>query len=157
MDPKNYWEVSEGYKIGRFEYEEKYLVVSYRDERARKDVHDREKVIKRLRKRLEGNKNLTEYLSNYGYKKYLKGEGESSIELHEEKIKEDQRWDGLQGVVTNAKDLTNEEVLGQYHNLWNVEDAFRVTKHDLKVRPIFHWKPGRVQAHLTISFIAYAR
>ena len=37
-----------------------------------------------------------------------------------------------------------------------VEEAFRVTKHDLKVRPIFHWKPRRVKAHIAIAFTAYS-
>ena len=36
-----------------------------------------------------------------------------------------------------------------------MENAFRVTKHDLKVRPVYHWKPSRVKAHIAISFIAY--
>jgi len=55
-------------------------------------------------------------------------------------------------VVTNAKDLSNQEILNQYNSLWQVEEAFRVTKHDLKVRPIYHFKPQRVKAHLAISF-----
>ena len=37
-----------------------------------------------------------------------------------------------------------------------MENAFRITKHDLKARPVFHWKPERVRAHLAISFTSYA-
>ncbi len=62
----------------------------------------------------------------------------------------------MHGVITNAKDLGNEEVLAQYRNLWNVEYAFRVTKHDLMVRPVYHWKELRVKAHLAISYVAYS-
>ena len=47
-------------------------------------------------------------------------------------------------------------MLGKYSDLWNVEAAFRVTKHDLAVRPVFHWKPERVRAHIGICFIAYS-
>ena len=36
-----------------------------------------------------------------------------------------------------------------------MEESFRITKHDLKVRPIYHHKPNRVKAHLAISFMAY--
>jgi len=46
--------------------------------------------------------------------------------------------------------------LEKYNDLWNVEAAFRVTKHDLKVRPVFHWKPRRIAAHIAICFTAYA-
>ena len=42
-----------------------------------------------------------------------------------------------------------------YNNLWQVEESFRITKHDLKIRPIYHWSPKRVKAHLAISFTAY--
>ncbi|HAJ95641.1 MAG TPA: hypothetical protein DCP02_05335 [Actinobacteria bacterium] len=48
------------------------------------------------------------------------------------------------------------DVLSKYNELWNVEAAFRVTKHDLKVRPVYHWKPGRVAAHIAICFAAYS-
>jgi len=153
---ENYKEISSGYRIARFKYNDKELIVSYSAERARKDSHDRTKAIEKLRKKLQKHKSPKEYLSNHGYKKYLKVQGESSISLNEEKIKADSRWDGLHGVVTNAKNLSEQEVLNQYNNLWQVEEAFRVTKHDLKVRPIYHFKPQRVKAHLAISFTAYA-
>jgi transposase len=66
------------------------------------------------------------------------------------------RWDGLHGVYTNDSDLSLEEILTQYRNLWHVEAAFRVNKHDLKVRPVYHWSPNRVRAHLGIAFVSYA-
>ena len=75
--------------------------------------------------------------------------------LNEDKIKEDEAWDGLKGIVTNNITLSNEELTHQYSNLWQVEESFRIAKHDLKIRPIYHWKPNRVKAHLAISFMAY--
>jgi len=156
LDKKNYKEINDGFKVGEFEYKGRKLIVSYRQERANKDAHDRDKAIKRLKKKLEKQKNAKAYLSNYGNKKYLKIEGTNLIELDEEKIKNAAKWDGLKGVISNAQDITNPEILEQYNNLWNVENAFRITKHDLRVRPVFHWKPSRVKAHLAISFTAYA-
>jgi len=156
LDEENYKEISDGFRIGEFEYKGKKLIVSYRQKRADKDAYERDKAIKRLKKKLEKQKNAKAYLSNYGNKKYLKIEGTNSIELDEEKIKSAAKWDGLKGVVSNAENITNPEILEQYNNLWNVENAFRITKHDLKVRPVFHWKPERVKAHLAISFSAYA-
>lgn len=145
------------YKIAKFEIENKrQLIVSYSERRAKKDSADRMKAIDELQKKLERTKNQKEYLSNYGYKKYLKINGKSTIELDQEKIQKDSRWDGLHGVITNTKNLSDEEILKQYNNLWNVENAFRITKHDLKVRPVFHWVERRVKAHMAISFTAYA-
>ncbi|MCK5591141.1 MAG: transposase, partial [Candidatus Pacebacteria bacterium] len=156
LDKKNYKEIFKGFKVGEFEHKGRKLIVSYRQKRADKDAYDRDKAIQRLRKKLEKQKNAKAYLSNYGNKKYLKIEGKTSIELDEEKIKNASKWDGLKGVVSNAQNITNPEILEQYNNLWKVENAFRITKHDLKVRPVFHWKPRRVKAHLAISFAAYS-
>lgn len=156
LDKKHY-QGNDDFCIAQFEYEAgKRLVVSYKESRAHKDALERDKAIQRLRKKLEKQKNPKEYLSNCGYKKYLKVSGSSSIELDENKIKEASLWDGLHGVITNAKDITNDQVLKQYVNLWHIEEAFRITKHDLKVRPVFHWIERRIKAHLAICFTAYA-
>ena len=62
--------------------------------------------------------------------------------------------DFISSALTNA-DLPDVEILAKYNDLWNVEAAFRVTKHDLAVRPVFHWKPRRIRAHIGIYFAAY--
>ncbi len=152
----NYEEITDEYKVARFDYKGRKLVVSYSRDRARKDARDREKAIEKLRQKLIRNKNPKEHLSNYGYKKYLKVTGKSTFSLDEEKIELDSKWDGLHGVVTNSKNLSNTDVIAQYANLWQVEESFRVTKHDLRIRPVFHWKSRRVKAHMAISFTAYA-
>jgi len=131
------------------------LIVSYSEKRALKDAHERMEAIKRLEEKLKKLKNPKNYLSNYGYKKYLQVQGETEISLDEEKITLDAKWDGLHGVVTNSN-LSSQEILNQYKNLWQVEESFRVTKHDLKVRPVYHWSPRRVKAHLAICYLAYS-
>ena len=139
-----------------FDYNGKRLIVSYSAKRAAKDSHDREAAISSIQKRLARTKNPKDYLSSYGYKKYIKLNTAAFLALDEDKIKTDSAWDGLLGVITNDKDMAAPEVLSHYHNLYQVEDAFRVTKHDLAVRPVFHWKPDRVSAHIAICFTAYA-
>lgn len=156
LDLSKYEEIRDGYKIRKLKYKGKKLIVSYSEKRARKNAKDRMKAIQRIQKKIAKSSNPKEYLSNYGYKKYIKITGKSCIKLDKEKIEKDSKWDGLHGVVTNAKKLSNQDILSQYNNLWNIENAFRITKHDLKVRPVFHWKPSRVKAHLAISFTAYA-
>ena len=155
LDHNNYKEITPGYKIAHFSDGNREIVVSYSSKRALKDASDRKKAIAKLKKKLEKSRSPKQHLSNSGYRKYLKVEGRSTILLDEEKIASDSLWDGLHGVVTNAK-LSGEEILAKYNDLWNVEAAFRVTKHDLKVRPVFHWKPRRIAAHIAICFTAYA-
>jgi transposase len=71
-----------------------------------------------------------------------------------EKYHNDGRWDGLKGYITNST-LSNEEVLENYHQLWQIEKAFRVSKTDLKVRPVYHHLPRRIEAHICLVFVAY--
>lgn len=130
-----------------------WLVVSHTEKRAAKDRHNREAAIERLKNKLAGNKTAKAFTQS-SCRRYLNING-GTISLNEEKIKADAAWDGLHGVVTNAKDMDNNMVLEQYKNLWQVEEAFRITKHDLKVRPVYHWNPARVRAHFAIAFAAY--
>ena len=60
----------------------------------------------------------------------------------------------LKGYITNTR-LKPEDVVAQYHGLWVVERAFRVTKGNLEARPIFHFTEKRIEAHICICFMAY--
>lgn len=164
----NYQELNRDKEIARFTLDNgRKLIVTYSRKRAKKDKADREKGIKKLKDKLEKEKSVKSHLSNAGYKKYLELESSDkdnkskqscdlTIVLNENKIKEDEKWDGLKGLIINENStLSNEEILTQYSNLWQVEESFRITKHDLKIRPIYHWTPRRVKAHLAISFTAY--
>lgn len=137
------------------EYNAKRLITTYSTKRARKDEHDREKSIEKLVKKLNKNKTPKNLLSNYGYKKYLKIEGDAKVLIDEDKLLEQKQWDGLHGLITNSKGLSKEEAISQYKGLWQVEESFRITKHDLKVRPIFHWTPSRIKAHIAICFLCF--
>jgi transposase len=61
----------------------------------------------------------------------------------------------LLGVITNITNSSPETLLSHYRGLWQIEESFRINKHDLKMRPIYHWSPHRVKAHIAISFIAF--
>jgi transposase len=161
LDSSNYLMINDGIDsqkefIATFEQENgRNLIVSYSEKRARKDQHDREKSIIKLNQKLAKSKNPKSLLSNYGYKKFLKIEGDTNIRIDEEKLQEAACWDGLHGVITNSKSMSAEEILNHYRGLWKIEECFRVTKHDLKIRPIFHWVPPRVTAHIAIAFMAF--
>ncbi len=63
---------------------------------------------------------------------------------------------GIKGYVTNMTDPTPDLVIGAYHQLWHVEKSFRMSKHDLQARPIYHHKLESIDAHLNIVFAALA-
>jgi len=155
LDKRNYKKIKAGYSIAEIPYGDRKVIVSYSESRAIKDAADRKKAVAKLIKKLERSKSTKSHLLNHGYRKYLKVEGKSKLSLDEAKIASDAKWDGLLGVVTNS-DLLPPSVLSKYNDLWNIEAAFRVTKHDLAIRPIYHWKPRRILAHIAICFCAYA-
>ena len=131
------------------------LIVSYNEKNAKKDAYDREKSIERLMAKLKKNGTKpTDLISNFGYKKFLQLQGEATVEINQQKIEREKQWDGIHGVMTNHPDLTTEQITRQYHGLWQVEQCFRVSKHDLKIRPIFHWTPQKIKAHIAICFMA---
>ena len=63
---------------------------------------------------------------------------------------------GWKGYTTNLVGQTPQFVIGAYHHLWRIEKAFRMSKHDLQARPIYHHKRESIDAHLTIVFAAMA-
>jgi transposase len=134
--------------------DEERLIIGFSDKRAEKDLHNRQRGLKRLEKQLNAGRLTKSNINNKGYNKYLKLTGEIKIEIDYDKYTLDNQWDGLKGYLTNSN-LTDEQVLNSYNNLWQIEKAFRISKTDLKVRPIYHRLRNRIEAHLSISFVAY--
>lgn len=130
------------------------LIVSYSDSRARKDVHNRQRGLKKLRQKVNSGRLTKEQLNNRGYNKFLRLTGEVSIEIDEAKIAQASRWDGLKGYLTNTAH-SPELVIQNYAQLWHVERAFRISKTDLRIRPMYHYRRQRIRAHVLIAFVAY--
>lgn len=130
------------------------LIVSYSDERAKKDHYNRERGIKKLQKQIDTGKLTKAQINNKGYNKFLKLRGTIDVTLDTTKVTEDKKWDGLKGYITNTT-LTKDEVIDNYKHLWNIEKAFRISKNEIKIRPVYHYKNARIQAHICLSFVAY--
>lgn len=130
------------------------LLVTYSEKRANKDKRNREKGLAKLEKKIKTGKLTKANINNKGYNKYLKLEGHVNISIDKDKFNKDAKWDGLKGYLTNTK-LSNTEIVENYVHLWKIEKAFRISKHDLKIRPIYHRAQRRIEAHICISFVVY--
>lgn len=130
------------------------LIVAYSDKRARKDAHNRQRGLAKLRKRVGSGRLNKEYLNNRGYNRFLKLTGEVMVEIDESKVEQAARWDGLKGYLTNT-DLPPKEIIENYGQLWHVEKAFRISKTDLRIRPMYHRRRRRIEAHVLTAFVAY--
>lgn len=145
---------ADGKTISLTKSENTRLIINYSQARAKKDAYNRKRGLNRLEKQVKSGKLTKSSINNKGYNKYLKLNGEVIIEVDYDKYNHDQAWDGLKGYVTNTK-LTDSEVMENYKNLWHIERAFRMSKTDLRIRPIYHRLRNRIEAHICISFTAY--
>ena len=130
------------------------LIVTYSSKRAAKDAYNRNKGVERLRKAYASGKITKDKINKRGYSKFLKLDNDVNVSISEDKIKEDEVWDGLKGYVTNTT-LPPSVVVAQYQGLWVVEKAFRISKGTLETRPIFHFTEKRIEAHVCLCFVAY--
>jgi len=89
--------------------------------------------------------------------RFLKVSG-AEKELDEKIIERARMLAGLKGYVTNlpVESVPATQVISAYHDLWQVEASFRMTKSDLRARPIFHCQNDSIDAHLTVVFAALA-
>lgn len=130
------------------------LIITYSKDRAKKDGYNREKGLRKLEKQIKSGKLTKANINNRGYNKFLEMVGEIKITVNKNKLEEDCRWDGLKGYITNAS-MSKEEIIENYQHLWQIENAFRIAKTDLKIRPVYHRLQKRIEAHICISFVAY--
>ncbi|WOE71185.1 IS1634 family transposase [Hydrogenimonas thermophila] len=135
------------------------LILSHSTQRAKKDRYLREKAIKKLKEKIEKSKNVTKSdLKLSHYAKFLDLDDNCTIEfkINQEKISQDEKLDGIKGFITNDISLSHQEIIEHYKNLWQIERAFRISKTDLRIRPIYHRLQDRIKAHILISFVSYA-
>ena len=130
------------------------LIVAYSDKRQRKDARNREKGLSKLRRQVKSGRLTKESINNRGYNKFLALKGDVAVEIDEDKVKEDQLWDGLKGYVTNTR-LSPKTIIENYRHLWQIEKAFRISKTDLRIRPVYHYRKKRIEAHICVAFVAY--
>jgi len=146
--------LSEGQAMTIKKGEKTRLIVAYRASRAIKDEHNRNRGLRRLERMVEKGKLTKANINNRGYNKYLRIKGDVSIEIDYDKFEQDKKWDGLKGYVTNTQ-LSKEQVIENYGNLWQIEKAFRMSKTDLRIRPVYHRLERRIRAHICVAFSAY--
>lgn len=141
--------------LGEFKYQERRLLVSYKSTRAKHDRKERQVVLDKIQKQLNKSGKVSKLISNQGVKKYTKIVQDSAIEIDESKVLQAAQWDGFHGVISNITEASAESLLARYASLWKIEESFRINKHSLAMRPIFHWKPERIQAHIALCYMTF--
>lgn len=125
-----------------------YLVCSYSSARYRKDEYE-------MKKQIERAEFIITHPSKNKKLKFTKTTGQK-IELNQKLIDKTKKLLGIKGYYTNLEESVadNKTIIERYHELYKIEQAFRIAKGDLKTRPIFHYKEEPIKLHLLICFMA---
>lgn len=125
-----------------------YLICSYSSVRYRKDLYE-------MNKQIEKAKQVIESPSKTRKTKFTKT-GKQQLELNEELIEKTKKLLGIKGYYTNLEETIadNRTIIERYHELYRIEQAFRVSKSDLQTRPVFHFKEEPIKLHILICFMA---
>ena len=126
------------------------IIYQYREKRAALDQRNIEKQIEKAEKIIDGTASTKRA-------KFLSVTTKNK-QLNQALIAKAKSLVGIKGYVTNlpVSEVSNLRVIAYYHQLWHVEQSFRMSKSDLKARPIFHHKREAIEAHLTVVMAALA-
>jgi transposase len=139
-------------------------VIFYSKKYAERSKKKREEALKKAADMIANPSKYTK-ATNYGAANYVlniefdKETGEYKengkiLTLDEEKIKQEEKFDGYYAIISSELDETDECIVEHYHGLWKIEESFKVTKSYLDARPVFLTLEEHINAHFFICFIA---
>ena len=128
---------------------ERRVVYQYRAKRARMDVKNIDTQVAKATAIVEKKKPLKK-------SRFVVIGEDTEVTVDEEGIAAARARAGIKGYVTNLYDVDPQFIIDAYHQLFNVEASFRMSKSDLRARPIHHQLREKIDAHLTIVFAALA-
>lgn len=136
--------------ILRLKTDNGYLICSFSKKRYNKDKYE-------MNKQIDKAKSMLCQPSKVKKVKYLKS-NDNKMMLNERLIEKTTKLLGIKGYYTDIEEAVadNATIISRYHDLYRVEQAFRVSKNDLQTRPVFHFKKEPIQLHMLICFMALA-
>lgn len=139
-------------------------IVCYNELYARRQKHKRAELIAKAKRIIENPKRYDKseaggalrYVKNIEYDpetgEYIKTRRLPSLD--EDRIAEDEKYDGYYAIITSELDMPDHDVVKAYHGLWEIEHSFRITKSDIEARPVNVTLEQRIDAHFLTCFIA---
>lgn len=135
--------------FARFSSRHGHLICDFSTKRYKKELIELNKLIQKA-------EDLVAKQSSGSKAKFIKKTSKETIELNTALIEKRKLLLGIKGYCTDLSEheLTNEQVISRYHQLWHVEQSFRMSKSDLQARPIYHHKEKPIRSHVLICFVA---
>jgi Transposase DDE domain len=147
--------------VGDGERRRRYVVCHNLSEAARQQEH-RRKLVTQLEAEIatmkadagKHSKRSCALLTSSRYGRYLRETSRGKLRIDRAAVAEAARYDGKWVITSNDDTLTVEDLALGYKQLLRVEQCWRQLKSGLRMRPVFHWRPWRIQAHVSISVLA---
>ncbi len=130
-------------------YHGQRLICQYSSKRAVKDRSDRNRQIQRAKAIIDNPSGMV------GKYRFVKKDKDLKYSINVKLIEKAEKLEGIKGYITNTT-LDTQTVIDRYHDLWHIENSFRITKSDLEARPIFHRLEETIKAHMVIVFAGLA-
>jgi len=163
LEPRVIWVTAQNGKKMKKTVDEKQ-VVFYSEKYARRAKHKRDLALEKAKSFVAEPGKYTRSTC-YGAAKYVQKvvfdqetgeilEGSSDLSINEDLIKDEEKYDGYYILVTSEMDRTDGEIIDMYRGLWKIEESFKITKSDLRSRPVFVSTKEHIEAHFLTCFIS---
>jgi transposase len=149
--------------VGDGERRRRYVVCHNPEEEKRQREHRRrlvdalESMLDGMRTKSKGDrhtKRMCDLISSARFGRYLIEVPGVGLQINRSAIEEAEKYDGKWVVTSNDDTLTAEDLALGYKQLMRVEQAWRTLKSGLRLRPVYHWQPWRIAAHVSITVLA---
>ena len=77
----------------------------------------------------------------------------ATVGINQDAIDKDLKFAGYNLLVTSEVEMTDEDIYNTYHNLWRIEESFKIMKSDLDARPVFAQKEETIKGHFLICYL----
>jgi len=129
------------------------IIVYWSKELSERNKTDRQRAIKKAEQVVSTQRSIND---KKGYRRYIQTEGKGKVMgIDQRRIEEDSRLDGYMAIESSVRDLDVVRIIEEYHQLWKIEESFRVLKTTMQTEPIFVWTPKRIIGHFVTCFIAF--
>jgi transposase len=138
-------------------------VVFFSQDYADKARYERNHTIAKAQRYIKSPSTLARSLT-YSAASYIKGvqlnddgeivETDTKLYLDEEKIREEEKYDGYYSIVTSELDCSDSDIIEIYHGLWKIEETFKISKSDIRTRPVYVSLEAHIEAHFLSCFVA---
>lgn len=154
------FKVSDTNKEKRFKITEK-RIVTYNPKLAKKQIYEINKEVEKARLLKASQAKKSEYGDSAKYviftatdKKGNETDGKVKVTMNEELIQKNLELAGYNMLITSEISMSDRDVYDAYHNLWRIEESFRIMKSQLDARPVYLQKEDTIVGHFLICYLA---